>query len=194
MIQIGAVCFAVLAAVFTPSLALAHPCLCHADSLAAGFAHPLSGVDHLLAMIGVGLWAAQLSGRAIWTLPLGFMSALVVGGILGIIGAPVPLVEPGILGSLVTIGLAIALAWRVHAAAGFALVAAFALLHGYAHGAEMPQSASALSYALGFLVATGLLHLTGIGMGLLARHLRQPLLIRGAGAAISAVGMILVFT
>ena len=118
MTRIGIICLTMLIMVFAPSFALAHPCLCHADSLAAGFAHPLGGPDHLLAMVGVGLWAAQLGGRGIWALPLGFMSALAVGGALGMIGAPIPLVEPGILGSLVAIGLAVALAWRVHAGAG----------------------------------------------------------------------------
>jgi len=191
MTRIGIICLTMLIMVFAPSFALAHPCLCHADSLAAGFSHPLGGPDHLLAMVGVGLWAAQLGGRSIWALPLGFMSALAVGGALGMIGPPVPLVEPGILGSLIAIGLAVALAWRVHAAAGFALVAAFALLHGYAHGSEMPGTASALSYALGFLAATGLLHMTGIATGLVARHLGKPLLTRGAGAAISATGILL---
>lgn len=191
MTRIVRLCLPALGAALLPSFALAHPGLDHAHDAAAGFAHPLGGLDHLLAMLGVGLWASQLGGRAVWALPLGFMAALALGGALGMAGAPLPLVEPGVLGSLVVIGLAVSLAWRVGAVAGFVLVAAFALFHGHAHGAEMPAGVSALGYAAGFLAATGLLHAAGVGSGLVARALKRPSLTRGAGAAIAAVGIVL---
>lgn len=191
MTRIARLCLPALGAVLLPSLALAHPGFDHAHGAAAGFVHPLGGLDHLLAMLGVGLWASQLGGRAIWALPLGFMAALALGGALGMAGAPLPLVEPGVLGSLVVVGLAVALAWRVGAAVGFALVAAFAVFHGHAHGAEMPAGASAFGYAAGFLVATGLLHAAGIGLGSAAVRLGHPALTRGAGAAIAASGVVL---
>ncbi|WP_046866700.1 HupE/UreJ family protein [Microvirga massiliensis] len=194
MIRIGKICLAIIATTFAPSLAFAHPSLHHADSLTAGLVHPLGGSDHLLAMVGVGLWAAQLGGRALWMLPLAFMSALMAGGTVGMLGVPALFVEPGILGSLLAIGLAVALAWRVHAAAGFALVAAFAFFHGHAHGSEMPEGASTLTYASGFLFATGLLHLAGIVIGFGNRYLGRPMLTRVAGAAISVTGMILMLT
>lgn len=184
-------CLPALGVALLPSFALAHPGLEHVHGATAGFAHPFSGLDHLLAMVGVGLWASQLGGRAIWALPLGFMAALALGGVLGMIGAPLPLVEPGVLGSLVVIGSAVALAWRVGTAAGFGLVAAFALFHGYAHGVEMPAGTPALGYAAGFLVATGLLHAAGVGMGLAAGALGRPALTRGAGAVIAAAGVAL---
>jgi len=138
-------------------------------------------------MVAVGIWAAQLGGAATWALPLGFMSALAVGGVLGMFGVPLPLVEPGILGSVVVIGLAVALAWRVNLLAGVALVAAFALFHGHAHGAEMPESMSALGYAIGFVAATGLLHATGVVTGMSLPYANR-LLARGVGAAISVTG------
>lgn len=191
MTRMARFCLAALGVALTPSLALAHPDFGHVHGVMAGLAHPLGGIDHLFAMIGVGLWAAQLGGRAVWALPLGFMAALTIGGGLGMARASMLFVEPGILGSLVVIGLAVALAWRVSTTAGFALVAAFALFHGYAHGAEMPSGISALGYAAGFLAATALLHVFGIGMGLVARRLDHPLLTRSAGAAISAAGLVL---
>ena len=180
----------VLIPALSPSVASAHPCLgvCSPDSMAAGFAHPFGGLDHLLAMVAVGLWAVQLGGAALWALPLAFMSALVIGGGLAMFGVPFPLIEPGILGSVVVFGLAVALAWRVSLASGIALVAAFALFHGYAHGVEMPENASALSYAIGFVAATCLLHAIGVGTGLLSPHLNRQLT-RGMGAAISVAGI-----
>lgn len=191
MTRLAKLCLPAFGAAFLPSLALAHPGLAHVHGATAGFVHPLGGLDHLLVMLGVGLWASQLGGRAVWALPLGFMAALAVGGGLGIAGVPMPLVEPGILGSVVAIGLAVALAWRVGTAAGFALAAAFALFHGYAHGAEMPAGASALGYGAGFLAASGLLNAAGIGLGLAAQALGRPSLTRGAGAVIATAGIAL---
>lgn len=192
MTRIARLCLLAPVAALPPSFAFAHPGLDPAHGAAAGFAHPFGGFDHLLAMVGVGLWASQLGGRAVWALPLGFMAASALGGALGVIGAPLPLVEPGVMGSLVAIGLAVALARRVGTAVGFALVAAFALFHGHAHGTEMPAGASALGHAAGFLVATGLLHAVGVGMGLAAGALGRPVLTRGAGALIAAAGVVLV--
>lgn len=179
-------CLSALGAALPSSFALAHPGLEHAHGAAVGFAHPFGGLDHFLAMVGLGLWASRLGGRAIWALPLGFMAALALGGVLGMAGVPPPLVEPGILGSLVAVGLAVALARHAGTAAGFGL------FHGHAHGAEMPAGASALGHGAGFLAATGLLHAAGVGVGLAARGLNRPSLTRGAGAAIAAAGVVLV--
>ena len=192
MNRIAQLCLTVLGVMLVPSLAHAHPCLgaCHPESLSAGFNHPFGGLDHFLAMIGVGLWAAQIGGRAIWALPLAFLSALTVGGLLGLTGIALPFVEFGILGSLLVIGLAVALAWRIHLAAGVALVAAFALFHGHAHGSEMPGTISALGYALGFVAATALLHAAGVAAGLAAApRFSGKLVTRGMGAAISLAGV-----
>jgi urease accessory protein len=183
----------VVAITLAPSLAHAHPCLgvCHPDSLRAGFDHPFGGLDHLLVMFGVGLWAAQLGDRAVWAMPLAFMSAMMGGGMLGVIGTPLPFVELGILGSLIVIGVAVAVAWRIHLAAGIGLVAAFALFHGYAHGSEMPESIAGLGYGLGFFAATALLHAAGVATGLALPHFRRQALTQGMGAAISAAGVVL---
>ena len=149
--------------------ALAHTGLEHAVSFASGFKHPWTGLDHMLAMVAVGLWAGLNGGRALWAWPAAFVGVMVAGGALGIAGIPVPMVEPGILASVIVLGLLVLAAARLPVALGAALVAVFALLHGHAHGAELPAQAAAATYAAGFALATALLHAPGP-----RRRLRRP--------------------
>ena len=137
------------ALVLTPSLALAHPGHGPATGLANGLAHPLTGMDHLCAMIAVGLWAAQRGGKALWAVPLTFVSMMTLGAIIGMGGHPLPFVEQGIAASVLILGILIAAAIRLPVAASAILVGLFALFHGYAHGAEMPGTASGLLYGFG---------------------------------------------
>lgn len=134
-------------------------------SFLAGFSHPLFGLDHILAMVAVGLWAAMLGGRAVWIVPSAFVGTMVAGFGLAMAGVGLPFVEPVILASVVVLGLVVAAAIRLPATAGAVLVGAFALFHGHAHGGEL-GSATASSYLIGFAAATALLHAVGIGLGL----------------------------
>ncbi len=168
-----------LLAVFAllPVLAQAHPGHGPADSFASGLNHPLHGLDHILAMVAVGLWAAQMGGRSRWVVPVTFVSLMTVGGAMGMLGLPLPMVETGILVSVVAMGVLIAAAARLPLAASMALVGVFAIFHGHAHGTEIPAAASGLNYALGFILATALLHACGLGLGLLAqKRLTMPAL------------------
>jgi urease accessory protein len=140
-----------------------------AGGFAGGFAHPLLGADHIAAMVAVGLWGAFLGAPAIYLLPVVFPLVMALGGILGIIGVPLPGVEIGIAVSAVVLGLMVALAVKPHLAIAVVLVGAFAIFHGYAHGAEVPDGSNAVAYSAGFVVATGVLHLCGIAIGLLTR-------------------------
>ena len=163
----------------------------HAD-FAVGLAHPLGGLDHLLAMVAVGLWAAQQQDRrALWQVPLAFVLIMAVGGLLGFLGIALPAVELGIAGSVLILGLLIALALRLPVAASAGLVSLFALFHGYAHGAEMTAGASVLLYSLGFLLATVLLHASGVVVALAAKPGLAARLVRVGGAAIAVSGMAL---
>lgn len=160
---------------------------------AAGFAHPLGGLDHLLAMVAVGLWAVQLGGRAKWLVPAAFVSVMSLGGALGVAGAPAPFVEQGISLSVFALGVLIAAAVRLPLAASMAAAALFALCHGYAHGAEMPGSAAGLAYGAGFVLATALLHASGICAAFTAQRFARggAEWVRVAGAAICLTGVAL---
>lgn len=147
------------------SAAFAHVGVGETSGFVHGFGHPLGGLDHILAMVAVGIFAANLGGRAIWAVPLTFMALMGVGGMLGISGVQVPFVELGIALSIVILGLAVAIKWEWPLAAAMAFVGLFAIFHGHAHGTEMPLDASGAEYAAGFIIATGLLHLAGIGTG-----------------------------
>ena len=173
------------------SPALAHTGIEHAVSFASGFAHPWTGLDHMLAMVAVGLWAGLNGGRALWAWPAAFVGVMLAGGALGIAGVPLPLVEPGILASVIVLGLLVLAAARLPVALGAALVAVFALLHGHAHGAELPSGAAAATYAAGFALATALLHALGLGIAHLCRSDRRQLIVRGAGAAVAVAGVAL---
>ena len=161
-------------------------------SVAAGLMHPLSGLDHMTVMIAVGLWAALKGGKAIWAWPLAFVGVMLVGGLLGMQHLPVPFVEPGILASVVALGLLVALAVDLPVSAGVAIIGMFALFHGHAHGTEIPESAGGLEYMAGFAVATALLHAAGIAAGL-GLGLRFHGLVRASGAACAAIGVGLAF-
>lgn len=162
----------------------------HMD-LFTGVEHPFSGLDHILAMVAVGLWAAQLGGRALWSIPLTFVLTMAAGGALGFLGVPLPMVELGIASSVVVLGVLVALASQLPLAVSMTLVGLFALFHGYAHGAEMVVESSALWYGLGFMLATATLHALGIGIALAAGRGVPARLVRVGGAAIAASGMLL---
>lgn len=149
-----------------PGAAFAHTGIGDPGGLAHGFAHPIGGVDHVLAMVAVGMFAAALGGRALWLVPSTFVLVMAAGGALGIAGIGVPFVEFGIAASVIVLGLAVALQVSVPVIAAMAIVGFFAVFHGHAHGAEMPADASGFNYALGFMLATALLHVAGIGIGL----------------------------
>ena len=180
---------AALLACMMASSAMAHTGEGVSGGFAAGFLHPISGVDHLLAMVSVGIWGATLGRPLIIGLPVTFPLLMVVGGVLGILGIPLPFVETGVGASVVVLGLAIALAWRAPVAVALAIVAVFGIYHGHAHGTELPSSASPAAYAAGFVLCTGLLHLTGIALGLLKRLPRGDAVLRTAGGAIAATGV-----
>lgn len=159
-----------------------------ASGFGAGFLHPLLGPDHLVAMVAVGLWGAQLGSPAIWVLPIAFPLVMAVGGLIGISGADVPYPEQMIALSGLALGLVVAFRVRIAFWAAAIVVAVFALFHGYSHGREMPQAADAASFAIGFVVATGMLHLLGITIGVADRSRTGKLAIQGLGAVIAAVG------
>lgn len=154
---------------------------------ASGFTHPFLGLDHLLAMLAIGLWAAQQGGRALWAVPAAFVAAMGLGGALVWVGGALPQVETGIALSVLVLGLLIATRRQWAAPVGMAIAAGFALFHGYAHGLEMPQAASPALYALGFVLATASLHAAGIMSNRLGHRA-----VRWAGAAIAATGLALV--
>lgn len=160
-----------------------------ASGFISGFLHPVTGFDHLLAMVAVGIWGAALGRPLLWALPVAFPMLMVVGGILGITGVPLPYVESGIAVSVVVLGLAIAVAWRAPVAVAVAIVAAFGVFHGYAHGVELPDAASPGAYVAGFVVCTGLLHLIGIGLGSIERLPKGTQILRASGGLIAAAGV-----
>ncbi|AXA65069.1 HupE/UreJ family protein [Pseudomonas oryzihabitans] len=177
---------ATAALLLAPALAFAHPG--HAENgLAAGVLHPLTGLDHLLAMLAVGLWAAQQQGKARLALPCTFVGTMLIGGLLGFAGLELPLLETGIAASVLALGLLVALAARPPVAAAVGLTAAFALFHGVAHGLELPEMGNPWAYALGFVAATATLH--GLGYAVV-RYLPQAAtpLVRLAGVATAVAG------
>jgi urease accessory protein len=183
---------AVLGAILLPTAAWAHPGHDVTVGFAQGFVHPVTGLDHVLAMIAVGLFAASLGGRALWAVPLSFVSVMALGGALGVGGIAVPFVEAGIAISVIVLGLAVALRWKAPVAAAMALVGLFALFHGHAHGTEMPADAAGLEYGLGFILATALLHGAGLGLGLGFARFGQvfaPRAVQFGGVAMAAAGL-----
>jgi len=175
----------VSAFVLAPAIALAHTGGVETSGLMFGLAHPISGVDHVLAMVAVGMLSAHLGGRALWLVPLSFVGVMVVGGALGMTGIHVPFAEVGIGLSVVVLGLAVAFRFDLPTLAAMALVGFFALFHGYAHGAELPAGASGLAYAVGFVGATALLQGVGVGFGrLIGRRVVQA-----AGGAMAVLGI-----
>jgi urease accessory protein len=183
---------AALVATLLPTAAWAHVGVGSTHGFVHGFVHPVTGIDHVLAMVAVGVFAANLGGRALWAVPLTFVSVMAVGGALGVAGIAVPFVETGIAFSVIVLGLAVALRWQWPVAAAMALVGVFAIFHGHAHGAEMPVDASGLEYGVGFMLATALLHVVGIGLGQgIARFGRvySPRVVQIGGAAMAVAGV-----
>jgi urease accessory protein len=173
-----------LTTVMVTSLAHAHVGAGETSGLLHGMGHPLSGLDHVCAMVAVGLWAAQMGGRSIWAVPLTFITVMALGGILGTIGINLPFVETGIVISVLTLGVLIAASVRLSLVASVVMVGLFAIFHGHAHGSEMPETASGLAYAAGFIIATAFLHSCGIGLGIAIQRLAGPKIARFAGTAI----------
>jgi urease accessory protein len=188
--------FVVLALVML--LASAGPAFAHvgqgqAQGLLHGLWHPVSGLDHVVAMISVGLWGAQLGAPAVWLLPVTFPMVMAFGGFLGLVGIPLPGVEIGIALSAVLLGLMVARQARPPLVVAAILVGFFAVFHGHAHGTELPAGQSGLTYSIGFVVATGLLHLVGIAIGVVHRWQagRIALRVSGAGVAVAGIAFLL---
>jgi urease accessory protein len=173
------------------SAAYAHTGVGTTSGFAHGFAHPIGGIDHVLAMVAVGLFAAHLGGRALWAVPLSFVTMMVAGGVAGMDGLELPFVEIGIGLSVVVLGAAVAFRLHLPTVAAMALVGLFAIFHGHAHGAEMPETASGFEYALGFVLATAGLHGCGIGLGLVVGGMGEAAggrIAHVAGSAITLAG------
>lgn len=191
MIRILALATVAFAATTAPAFAHLNPA--EHGSFMAGFSHPLFGLDHILVMVAVGLWAAQIGGRALWRVPLAFVATMAVGFGLAVAGIDLPFVEPAILASVVALGLLLAMAIRLDTAMSMAIVAVFALFHGHAHGGEL-GAAGALPFGVGFVIATALLHAAGIGLGLgIARLSGSGIVARIIGGLTALAGLALAF-
>jgi urease accessory protein len=178
-----------LAALVSGTPALAHSGDGYGGGFVAGFTHPILGWDHVAAMVAVGLWGAFLGAPAIWILPVVFPLVMALGAVAGILGIPLPGVETGIALSAVVLGLMIVFVVRPPIWVAAILVGAFAVFHGYAHGTELPGTVNAFAYAVGFVISTGLLHMIGIGFGLLVKWPAGRVAVRGAGGVISLAGL-----
>ena len=191
MIRRITLAIAALAAMTAPAFAHLNPE--EHGSFMAGLSHPLFGLDHILVMIAVGLWAAQIGGKALLGVPAAFVTTMAIGFGLAVSGVDLPFVEPAILASVVALGLLVAMAVKLDTVASAAIVAVFALFHGHAHGGEL-GTAGALSFGVGFVVATALLHMAGIGLGLgIARLSGGAVMARIIGALTALAGLMLAF-
>jgi urease accessory protein len=180
-----------LALASLPTVAFAHTGIGAADGLAHGFIHPFGGLDHVLAMVAVGLLAARLGGRALWLIPLSFLSMMILGGVAGASGIGLPLVELGLSGSILALGFVLALGRQLPTALAMALVGFFAIFHGHAHGTEMPVDAQGILFGAGFALATALLHVAGLALGVGADRLAGTWSSRAsrvAGGVMAAAG------
>ena len=175
---------------FYSPLADAHVNKHEAAGFFSGLRHPVSGLDHIIAMIAVGLWGAQLGTPAIWLLPIAFPMVMAFGGMLGLMGIHLPGVEIGIAASAILLGMAVLLELRPKLALAAALVGFFAIFHGHAHGTELPPDESGLLYSMGFVLATGCLHGVGIALGTVHRWNWGKAAVRMAGAVISTIGIV----
>jgi len=178
---------------FAFAMLLADPALAHTGGIGGGFltgfSHPISGRDHVVAMVAVGLWGAFLGAPAIWLLPIVFPMVMALGSALGVIGVSIPSVEAGIAVSAIVLGLCVALALRPPLWMAAAIVGVFAVFHGYAHGTELPTAANPLAFAAGFVIATGLLHISGILLGLLAQWPWGKVAVQAGGGLIALAGV-----
>ena len=168
----------------------AHEQAGQAAGFLTGLKHPISGLDHVLAMISVGLWGAQLGAPAVWLLPVVFPMVMAFGGFLGLLGVPLPGTEIGIAVSAIVLGAMVLAELRPPLALAAAVVAFFAIFHGHAHGRELPDGASALLYSFGFVLATGLLHAVGILLGVAHRWPAGRQLVRAAGGGVALAGLL----
>jgi urease accessory protein len=184
---------AALALFFFARAASAHEQAGAAAGFLTGLRHPVSGLDHVLAMIAVGLWGAQLGAPAIWLLPVAFPMMMACGGFLGLVGLPLPRVEVAIGLSALLLGAMVALEARPPVAVAALLVGVFAIFHGHAHGAELPAGQSGLTYSIGFVTATGCLHGVGIAIGLVHRWAWGRTFLRAAGALVALAGVAFVW-
>ena len=178
----------ILGIVLLPNYAWAHVGSGEAGGFLTGMQHPVSGLDHVIAMLAVGLWGAQLGAPAIWILPVVFPMMMAMGGTLGLMGIPLPGVEVGIAVSAVVLGFMVLKEARLKIQLAMVIVAFFAVFHGHAHGTELPAGQSGLLYSIGFVAATGLLHGAGISIGLIHRWQAGRLALRGAGSIVCAAG------
>lgn len=181
-------------AFLAPGIALAHTGHGATGGFVHGFVHPIFGMDHVLAMVAVGLFAGQIGGRALWLVPAAFVGAMAVGGALGVAGVTVPAVEFGVALSVVALGAAVAFRLKAPVVLAMLLVGVFAVFHGHAHGTEMPETAAGMAYGAGFMLATALLHGVGIGLGFVAAKAAEAkgaLLVRGVGGAMSVFGLVI---
>lgn len=179
-----------LAALLAPCIALAHVGEGGIQGgFLAGLAHPVFGLDHVVAMVAVGMWGAQLGAPAIWLLPVTFPIVMAFGGMLGAMGVPVPGIEIGIAVSAVALGAMVAFAVRPPLWVAAVIVGVFAIFHGHAHGTELPEAANAVAYSIGFVIATGALHALGILLGVANRWRSGAQALRAGGAAIAAAGI-----
>jgi len=181
-------------AILTPAVAFAHMGVGNTSGLVHGFGHPISGLDHVLAMVMVGVFAWQLGGRALWLVPTTFVAVMAVAGALGIAGIWVPFVEIGIAVSVVVFGAVVAFDLKAPTVAVMGVVGLFAVFHGHAHGAEIPEDTGGVAYAAGFMIATALLHLAGISAGFLIGKAGEhygSLAVRLAGGSVTVAGVVL---
>ena len=186
MIAVRTACTALA---MSPLATLAHEERGQAAGFLAGLAHPVSGLDHVLAMVAVGLWGAVLGAPAIWVLPVAFPVVMAFGGLMGLLGIPMPGVEVGIAISAIVLGAMVLAEIRPPLWIAAAIVAFFAVFHGHAHGRELPEGTSALLYSLGFVVATGLLHALGILVGVAHRWAAGRQVVRAAGGGVAIAGL-----
>lgn len=177
-----------------PDVAQAHVEHGSAGGFLSGVTHPISGLDHVLAMVAVGLWGAQLGRPAVWLLPVAFPMMMAFGGMLGLIGVPVPGVEVGIAVSGVVLGAMVLGEIRSPLAVSMILVAAFAIFHGHAHGTELSEGQNAMLYSLGFVISTGMLHAAGIGIGTIHNWKIGQVALRGAGAVVMTGGLLFLWS
>lgn len=174
-----------------PTLASAHPGHEHASSFITGFMHPMIGLDHLLAMLAVGLWGASLGGRALWAVPVAFVAIMLSSGALVVAGIQVPFIEQGIALSVILIGALLVSAIRLPVVASASIAGLFAVFHGAAHGIEIPLHTNAMEYGLGFAAATLALHLVGLGFGMAITRFQTPIVTRITGSIIVLTGVFL---
>jgi urease accessory protein len=194
-VKMSRLALSLVAALIATTAAHAHTGVGDPHGLVHGFAHPIGGVDHVLAMVAVGLFAAHLGGRALWLVPLSFVAMMTVGGAFGMAGAGLPFVEIAIALSVIVLGLAVAARLHMPTVAAMALVGLFALFHGHAHGAEMPDGVSSMAYGIGFVLATVCLHAVGIGLGLAIGKAGEAFgrrVLQAAGSAMALTGVAIV--